>query len=76
MADDRKREPLTYRPAKRPVVRELVSLACLACVLATASIYWHYRLPTPLAPTTPLAPRRRDADRSEGLNPEDRSLVE
>ena len=45
MADDRKREPLAYRPTKRAVVRELVSLACLACVLATASIYWHYRLP-------------------------------
>ena len=41
MADDRKREPLAYRPTKRAVVRELVSLACLACVLATASIYWH-----------------------------------
>ena len=40
-------------------MRELVSLACLACVLATASIYWHYRLPTPLAPTTPLAPKPR-----------------
>lgn len=59
MADDRKREPLAYRPTKRAVVRELVSLACLACVLATASIYWHYRLPTPLAPTTPLAPKPR-----------------
>ena len=59
MADDRKREPLAYRPTKRAVVRELVSLACLACVLATASIYWHYRLPTPLAPTTPLLPASR-----------------
>lgn len=52
-----KRTPLTYTPQKRHVLYELCLLLFCIALLATPTLYMHYRLPAPRAVTSVDAPK-------------------